>query len=83
MSISRETLEGARASGAGATAVRLGRRDRRDHTHNFVHYQILGATFVGFAFVLPLFLVVAALGWAYAHFGGLSRVYPLIHAHAT
>jgi chromate transporter len=38
----------------------------------FVQYRILGATLVGFAFVLPSFLMVVALGWAYAHFGGLS-----------
>ena len=38
----------------------------------FVHYRILGATLVGFAFVLPSFLMVVALGWAYGHFGGLS-----------
>lgn len=38
----------------------------------FVHYRILGATLVGFAFVLPSFLMVVALGWAYTHFGGLS-----------
>ncbi|HEY3538120.1 MAG TPA: chromate transporter [Trinickia sp.] len=38
----------------------------------YVHYRILGATLVGFAFVLPSFLMVVALGWAYAHFGGLS-----------
>lgn len=38
----------------------------------FVHYRLLGATLVGFAFVLPSFLMVVALGWAYAHFGGLS-----------
>lgn len=38
----------------------------------FVHYRILGATLVGFAFVLPSFLMVVTLGWAYAHFGGLS-----------
>lgn len=38
----------------------------------FVHYRILGATLVGFAFVIPSFLMVLALGWAYAHFGGLS-----------
>nr|WP_302181376.1 chromate transporter [Paraburkholderia sp. NMBU_R16] len=37
----------------------------------YVHYRILGATLVGFAFVLPSFLMVVALGWAYAHFGGL------------
>ena len=38
----------------------------------YVHYRILGATLVGFAFVLPSFLMVVALGWAYSHFGGLS-----------
>ncbi|ABO54659.1 MAG: chromate transporter [Burkholderia contaminans] len=38
----------------------------------FVHYRLLGATLVGFAFVLPSFLMVVALGFAYAHFGGLS-----------
>ncbi|KVT54180.1 chromate transporter [Burkholderia ubonensis] len=38
----------------------------------FVHYRILGATLVGLAFVLPSFLMVLGLGFAYAHFGGLS-----------
>ncbi len=38
----------------------------------FVHYGVLGATLVGVAFVLPSFLMVLALGWAYVHFGGLS-----------
>ena len=38
----------------------------------FVHFRVLGATLVGIAFVLPSFLMVLALGWAYAHFGGLS-----------
>ena len=38
----------------------------------FVHYRLLGATLVGFAFVLPSFLMVLALGFAYSHFGGLS-----------
>jgi chromate transporter len=37
----------------------------------YVHYGILGATFVGVAFVLPSFLMVLALGWAYVRFGGL------------
>src|SRR5437868_15385831 len=31
----------------------------------FVHYRILGGTLVGLAFVLPSFLMVVALGWAY------------------
>ena len=38
----------------------------------YLHYRIVGATLVGFAFVLPSFLMVVALGWAYTHFGGLS-----------
>lgn len=38
----------------------------------FVHYRILGATLVGIAFVIPSFLMVVALGWAYVRFGGLS-----------
>lgn len=38
----------------------------------FVHYSFLGATLVGLAFVLPSFLMVVGLGWAYTHFGGLG-----------
>lgn len=38
----------------------------------YVHYRILGATLVGVAFVLPSFLMVLALGWAYVRFGGLT-----------
>lgn len=37
----------------------------------YVHYGVLGATFAGVAFVLPSFLMVLALGWAYVAFGGL------------
>jgi chromate transporter len=37
----------------------------------FVHYGVLGATIVGVAFVLPSFLMVLALGWAYKQYGGL------------
>src|SRR5207249_8307511 len=37
----------------------------------FVHYRVLGATLVGIAFVLPSFLMVLALGWAYQRYGGL------------
>lgn len=37
----------------------------------YVDYRILGATIVGLAFVIPSFLMVLALGWAYVHFGGL------------
>lgn len=38
----------------------------------YVHYRILGATLVGIAFVVPSFLMVVALGWAYVAFGGLQ-----------
>src|SRR5512138_3998610 len=38
----------------------------------YVHYRILGATVVGLAFVIPSFLMVVALGWAYVRFGGLA-----------
>lgn len=37
----------------------------------YVHYRLPGATLVGLAFVLPSFLIVLALGWAYVRFGGL------------
>lgn len=36
-----------------------------------VHYRVLGATVAGVAFVMPSFLMVLALGWAYVRFGGL------------
>jgi len=38
----------------------------------YVHYGVTGATLVGVAFVLPSFLMVLALGWAYKHFEGLA-----------
>lgn len=37
----------------------------------YVHYRILGATLAGIAFVIPSFLLVVALGWAYVRFGGI------------
>src|SRR6059036_1569689 len=37
----------------------------------YVHYGVAGATLVGSAFVLPSFLMVLALGWAYKQYGGL------------
>ncbi|MTW09147.1 chromate efflux transporter [Pseudoduganella eburnea] len=37
----------------------------------YVHYRIVGATLAGLAFVMPSFLMVVALGWAYQRFGGL------------
>ena len=38
----------------------------------YVHYRVIGATVVGVAFVLPSFLMVLALGWAYKLNEGLS-----------
>lgn len=38
----------------------------------YVHYGVLGATLVGVVFVLPSFLIVLALGWAYVEYGGLE-----------
>src|SRR5258708_3238989 len=38
----------------------------------YVHYGVLGATLVGVAFVLPSFLMVLALGWAYVTYHGLA-----------
>ncbi len=38
----------------------------------YVHFRIVGATLVGIAFVLPSFLMVVALGWAYVQYGGLT-----------
>lgn len=37
----------------------------------YVHYKILGATLVGIAFVIPSFLMVLAIGYAYVYYGGL------------
>jgi len=38
----------------------------------FVHYRTLGATLVGVAFVIPSFIMVVLLGWAYQLYGGLT-----------
>jgi chromate transporter len=40
----------------------------------FVHYRILGATLIGFAFVLPSFIMVVLLGIVYKLYGGLSWI---------
>jgi chromate transporter len=37
----------------------------------YVHYRIIGATLAGLAFVLPSFLMVLAIGYAYVKAGGL------------
>ena len=38
----------------------------------YVHYRVVGATLAGIAFVIPSFLMVIALGWAYVTFSGLQ-----------
>lgn len=38
----------------------------------YIHYGVLGSALAGIAFVLPSFLMVVALGWAYTLYGGLS-----------
>lgn len=38
----------------------------------YLHYGFLGSALVGLAFVLPSFVMVVALGWAYTLYGGLS-----------
>ncbi|GAB4027311.1 chromate transporter [Spirosoma gilvum] len=45
----------------------------------YVHYGILGATWVGLAFVLPSFLMVVAIGWAYVRFGGLPGMQAIFY----
>lgn len=37
----------------------------------YVHYGVTGATLAGTAFVLPSFVMVLGIGWAYVEYGGL------------
>lgn len=46
----------------------------------FVHYGVLGATLVSLAFVLPSFIMVVALGWAYVAYGGLAWVQAVFYS---
>ena len=46
----------------------------------YVDYGILGATLVGTAFVLPSFLMVLVIGWAYVGYGGLSWMQSVFYA---
>jgi chromate transporter len=46
----------------------------------FVHYGVPGATLVSLAFVLPSFVMVVALGWAYVAYGGLAWVQAVFYA---
>lgn len=40
----------------------------------FIHYRFIGATLIGFAFILPSFLMVILLGMVYKLYGGLSWI---------
>lgn len=46
----------------------------------YVHYHILGATVTGIVFVLPSFLIVIGLGWAYTLYGGLTWMQAVFYA---
>lgn len=46
----------------------------------YVHYRLLGATLVAIAFVIPSFIMVVALGWAYVKFGGLTWMQAVFYA---
>jgi len=45
----------------------------------YVHYRLLGATLVGIAFVLPSFLMVLGIGYAYILYGGLPWMQALFY----
>lgn len=46
----------------------------------YVHYGIPGATVAGLAFVMPSFLMVVAIGWAYTLYGGLTWMQAVFYA---
>ncbi len=46
----------------------------------YVDFGIWGATLTGFVFVLPSFLMVLALGWAYTLYGGLPWMHSVFYA---
>src|SRR5579859_5195533 len=45
----------------------------------YVHHRILGATLAGIAFVLPSFLMVIGIGFAYTLFGGLPWIQAIFY----
>src|SRR4030095_6523717 len=49
----------------------------------YVHYRILGATLAGMAFVVPSFLMVIALGFAYKIYGGLPWMQAVFYGVAA
>ena len=46
----------------------------------YVHYGLIGSSLTGLAFVLPSFVIVVALGWAYTRFGGLTWMQAVFYA---
>jgi chromate transporter len=49
----------------------------------YVHYRIIGATLAGLAFVIPSFIMVVLLGWAYVSFGGLPWMQAVFYGVAS
>src|ERR1700712_2695801 len=45
----------------------------------YVDYKIIGATLIGVAFVLPSFLMVLVLGFAYVHYTGLPWMHGMFY----
>jgi chromate transporter len=45
----------------------------------YVHYRLLGATLAGLSFVLPSFLMVLGIGYAYVSFGGLAWIQAIFY----
>ncbi|MBI2384625.1 MAG: chromate transporter [Elusimicrobia bacterium] len=45
----------------------------------YVHYGVIGATATGVAFIVPSFLMVLGLGWAYRRYGGLPWLQAAFH----
>ena len=45
----------------------------------YVHFRLLGATLAGLSFVLPSFLMVLGIGYAYVSFGGLPWIQAIFY----
>jgi chromate transporter len=49
----------------------------------YVHYRLLGATLAGIAFVVPSFLMVLGIGYAYVLYGGLPWMQSMFYGVAS
>src|SRR5688500_19312621 len=49
----------------------------------YVHYRIIGATLVGIAFVIPSFIMVLGIGYAYVAYGGLPWMQAVLDRKST